>query len=105
MVTLNLMYLANGTACLSLLGGFPGRWSGFGAAVFLPGGATVPGPPDARDAGARPVLVTLGGGGGYCGDAPRCRGRAGSGGHWWEAKFWPQLRGTANEAQMNIRRI
>lgn len=102
------MYLADGAVCLSLRGGFLGGWLGFGAAVFLPGvgGAAVPGTPvrSGRAAWAPPVLPAPGGG--VIAVPPHgavaVPGLGGTGG---EAKFWPQLRGTADEAQMNIRRI
>lgn len=89
-------------------GVFPGGWLGFGAAVFPPGGKKYGagarrcsrGRAGLRGHGRYPPAP-----GGYRGDARRCRGRPGSGGHWWDEKFWAQLCGVANEAQMNIRRI
>lgn len=99
------MYLANGTVCLSLLGAFPGGWSGFGAAVFLPGGKKY-GAGAARCSRGRAGLRRHGryppAPGGYRGDAVAVPGL---GGHWWDEKFGAQLCGVANEAQMNIRRI
>lgn len=77
------MYLANGTVCLSLLGAFPGGWSGFGAAVFLPGGKKY-GAGAARCSRGRAGLRRHGryppAPGGYRGDAVAVPGLGGTGG-------------------------
>lgn len=61
----------------------------------------MPGTPvrSGRAARAPPVLPAPGG---HYHGAVAVPGLGGTG---REAKFWPQLRGTADEAQMNIRRI
>lgn len=82
-VTLNLMYLGLFVSPSRVPRGRPG----FGTAGFVPGAA--PG---------APMPVTRGG---HRGDAARCR----VWGHRGDEEFWPRLRGTAREAQMNIRKI